>query len=318
MAYASEVELSGMGSVRSMRKQESHEFIRGSVKVLGIPAYNEEASIAKVIVQSRKFVDKIVVCDDGSEDLTRKIAESLGAEVIAHSSNLGYGAALRDLLDWARRAGADVLVTLDADGQHDPNEIPSLISPILAGEADVTVGHRPFRPAGMTRRRRIAQKMLDVLTGVKENGTYVDSQSGFRAYSRRALSLEVSESGMGAESEVLLRAKRTGLMIRQVPVHVRYEAGSRAGAAVQFSDVISAIVKTWLTRRPARILGIPGVVLLLVGMLGWLEVFANYDPTKGFAIGHALVYTIILLSGILMTMAAMLLFIAKMMMQGPR
>ena len=287
--------------------------------VLGIPAYNEEASIAKVIVQSRKFTDKILVCDDGSEDMTRKIAESLGAEVIVHSSNLGYGAALRDLLDWARRAGADVLVTLDADGQHDPNEIPSLISPILAGEADVTVGHRPFRPAGMTRRRRIAQKMLDVLTGVKENGAYVDSQSGFRAYSRRALSLEVSESGMGAESEVLLGAKRTGLVILQVPVHMQYEAGSRAGkSAVQFSDVISAIVKVWLVRRPARMLGTPGLVLLLVGLLGWLEVFANYDATKGFAIGHALVYTIILLSGLLMTMAAMLLFIAKIMMQGPR
>jgi glycosyltransferase involved in cell wall biosynthesis len=287
--------------------------------VLGIPAYNEEASIAKVIVQSRKFVDKIVVCDDGSEDLTRKIAESLGAEVIVHENNLGYGAALRDLLDWARRASADVLVTLDADGQHDPNEIPSLISPILASEADITVGHRPFRPAGMTRRRRIAQKALDVLTGVKENGAYVDSQSGFRAYSNRSLGLEVSEWGMGAESEVLLRAKRTGLMIRQVPVHIRYEAGSRVGkSAVQFSDVISAIVKTWLVRRPFRTLGIPGLVLLLVGVLGWLEVLASYDATKGFAIGHALVYTIILLSGMLVTITAMLLFIAKTVIQEPR
>jgi glycosyltransferase involved in cell wall biosynthesis len=287
--------------------------------VLGITAYNEEASIAKVIIQSRKFADKIIVCDDGSEDLTGRIAENLGAEVITHQKNLGYGIGIRDVVDGAKRAGADVLVTIDADGQHDPTEIPNLISPVLAGEADIAVGYRPSRPAGMTRRRRVAQRALDVLTGVKENGVYVDSQSGFRAYSRRTLSLGVSEWGMGAESEILLKAKRAGLKIRQVPVHMRYGAEPSVDrSAVHFSDVISAIVKLSLVRRPVRTVGLPGLVLLLVGVLGWLDVLATYNTTQGFAIGHALVYTVILLTGMLMTLVAMLLFVAKMMLEEAR
>jgi len=112
-----------------------------------IPAYNEEATIAKVIIQTQKYVDKIIVCDDGSSDLTGLIAERLGAEVIRHERNLGKGAALRSLFKKAKELKAEIIVTLDADFQHDAADIPKLIKPILDGEADVVVGSRYFKGA---------------------------------------------------------------------------------------------------------------------------------------------------------------------------
>ncbi|HID17259.1 TPA: glycosyltransferase family 2 protein, partial [Candidatus Bathyarchaeota archaeon] len=130
-----------------------------------IPAYNEEETIAKVVIQAQKNVDKVIVCDDGSNDLTGVIAEGLGAEVLRHERNLGKGAALRSLFRRAEELGADVTVTLDGDGQHDPADIPRLVEPILRGEADVVVGSRYFggEPAGegMPRYRRFGLKAVD-------------------------------------------------------------------------------------------------------------------------------------------------------------
>ena len=86
--------------------------------VVAIPAFNVEKSIAKVVLEAQKYVDVVVVCDDGSEDFTGEIAERLGADVVRHERNLGEGAALRSLFDAGRKISADVLVTLDADGHR--------------------------------------------------------------------------------------------------------------------------------------------------------------------------------------------------------
>jgi glycosyltransferase involved in cell wall biosynthesis len=137
------------------------------VKVVAcVPAYNEEKTIAKVLVRASRHVDELVVVDDGSEDDTGAIAEKFGAFVIRHSRNLGKGAALMDCFDWARKNDVGILVTIDADGQHDPNEIPTLISPVQAGKADIAIGCRSVRPQGMTARRRLAQKALDAAVGI--------------------------------------------------------------------------------------------------------------------------------------------------------
>jgi len=294
---------------------------RPKAKVVAcIPAYNEEKTIAKVLVRASRHVDALVVVDDGSEDDTGAIAEKLGALVIRHDTNLGKGIALKDCFDWAKGKDFDALVTLDADGQHDPDEIPNLIGPVLAGEADILIGYRSSRPQGMTRQRRAAQKTLDALTGVREDGALVDSQSGFRAYSRRAVtSIEVSEWGLGVESEILMNAKKTGLKIHQVPVHMQYGAeGGHRNPLIHFTDVFSTILKVPLVRRPLRVMGIPGLILLVAGVFGWLDVLATYNAAQGFALGHALVYSVILLTGILMTIVAMLLFAVRMAIQQAR
>ena len=97
---------------------------------VGIPAYNEEKNIAKIIVESKKFADQIIVCDDGSKDSTATIAESLGVIVIKHHKNLGYGSAIQSIFLKAKEINADILVTIDADGQHKVEDIAKLVKPI--------------------------------------------------------------------------------------------------------------------------------------------------------------------------------------------
>jgi glycosyltransferase involved in cell wall biosynthesis len=164
-----------------------------------------------------------VVCDDGSTDLTAQIAERLGADVVRHDRNLGYGAAIQSLFTRARELDADVLVTLDADGQHDPNEIQSIVKPVIEGAADIVVGSR-FADESMAYRmpwfRRAGVKFITKLTNGQSNQNAVgDAQSGFRAYSRKSVeSLVIFEDGMGVSSEILINARKQGLRICELPL----------------------------------------------------------------------------------------------------
>ena len=126
---------------RSMLKTKENKPSK-PVVVAAIPAYNEEKTIARVVLQAQRHVDSVLVCDDGSEDLTTEIAERLGATVMRHERNLGKGAALKSLFEMALEVNADVVVTLDADGKHNPSEIPLFISQVLDGDADIVLGSR--------------------------------------------------------------------------------------------------------------------------------------------------------------------------------
>ena len=109
---------------------------------IGIPAYNEEKNIAVIITKLKKITDKIIVCDDGSSDFTAKISEELGAIVIKHEKNLGYGAAIRSIFLKAKESECDVLVTFDADGQHKIEDINKVVKPIVDDESDIVIGSR--------------------------------------------------------------------------------------------------------------------------------------------------------------------------------
>ena len=158
--------------------------------VAAIPAHNEEKTIARVVLQAQLHVDKVVVCDDGSSDLTADIAERVGADLVRHEKTLGYGAAIQSLFKWAKRANADIMVTLDGDGQHNPNEIPVLAEPVLKGKADIVVGSRFLGDAekknGMPKYRRLGIKVITKLTGAASDNRLSDAQSGFRVYGRKA------------------------------------------------------------------------------------------------------------------------------------
>jgi len=149
-----------------------------------IPAFNEERTIGKVVLLARRYVDRVVVCDDGSMDLTAVIAEGLGATVIRHDRNMGKGAALRTSLEYLKQLNPDVVVTLDGDGQHDPDGIPGLVEPIIEGKADLVVGSRyvegsetdaPFY-------RRFGLKLVNLVSRRSGKGVVGDTQSGFRTY----------------------------------------------------------------------------------------------------------------------------------------
>ena len=254
--------------------------------VVGIPAFNEEHSIAHIVIEAQKFADAVIVCDDGSSDLTAKIAERLGADVVRHEKNSGYGAAIKSLFKRALEFGADVLVTIDGDGQHNPDEIPDIIKPITQGTADVVIGSRfvdSLGTAEMPFYRRVGAKVITKLVNGSSKTGVKDSQSGFRAYNRQALQhLSIFEDGMGASVEILLEASKRNLKICEVPSTCKYNTGEIATSTenpiTHGMGVIASIIRLIVEERPLTILGIPGVLCLSAGVLFgvWmLQIYAN-------------------------------------------
>lgn len=248
---------------------------RSSLIIAAIPAYNEEKTIAKTILLAQKYVDRVVVCDDGSTDMTCNIAEKLGADVIRHGNNLGYGAAIQTLFEKARELDADAMVTLDGDGQHNPSEIPLLVEPVLEGKADVVVGSRFLGDVGkrnsVPRHRRVGIRVITKLTSAASNHRLSDAQSGFRVYGRKALeSLSLNENGMGVSVEILMDAKKHGLTIAEVPIGCNYhglERTSTRGPLRHGTSVVMSIIRLVVEEKPLTFLGVPGIVSLLIGML---------------------------------------------------
>ena len=184
--------------------------------IVGIPAFNEEKNIAVLIIQLKKIADKIIVCNDGSTDLTSKIAEELGATVINHEKNLGYGAAISSIFLKSKDLDGDILVTFDADGQHRIEDINGVINPIINGESDLVIGSRFLDESKkeIPRYRKVGINVITKITNVTIKKQLTDSQSGFRAYSKKVLNeLNPSELGMGISTEILIKASAKNFRI---------------------------------------------------------------------------------------------------------
>lgn len=194
------------------------------MKILAlIPAYNEETTIADVLTHARPFVDGMIVVDDGSTDRTLQIARAHGATVASHVINRGLGATIGTGFVAAQRLGADMVVTLDADGQHDPMEIKKFIEAIEQG-ADVAIGSRMLtRFEGMPLHRRVAQIIGNIVTFVLFGAWVTDSQSGYRAFTRYALEkIQIKTNRMEVSSELIAEAKRNHLKLVEVPIKAVY------------------------------------------------------------------------------------------------
>jgi glycosyltransferase involved in cell wall biosynthesis len=242
--------------------------------VVGIPAFNEATMIAQIVLEAQKYADAVVVCDDGSSDMTGSIAKRLGAYVVRHRRNLGYGASIKSLFKHARELNADVLVTLDADGQHNPDEIPNVVRPIAQGIADLVIGSRFIDTKGTKEmpfyRRFGAQLITKLVNGSSKNGIS-DAQSGFRAYNRQALErLSPFEDGMGASVEILLKASKQDLKVCEVPSSCKYHNGDVATSTehplIHGISVITSIVRFIVEEKPLTVLGIPGLLCLFAGL----------------------------------------------------
>lgn len=174
------------------------------------------------------MVDEVIVVDDGSVDATRHVAERAGADVLSHGRNRGKGAALRTGIRAGVEAGADVLVLLDADGQHDPDLIPALVEPIETGESDFVIGSRRESGVGTpSRLRKIGRSILDVITNSVGNTDISDTQSGFRAVSSELVTqIELEPSGFGIESTMLVEAERLDATITEIEVPEYYPSSA--------------------------------------------------------------------------------------------
>lgn len=277
--------------------------------IAGIPAYNEEKAIAKVILLAKRHADVVIVCDDGSSDLTADIAENLGVKVLRHSKNMGKGAALKSLFRASREIGADVLVTLDGDGQHDPNEIPELIPPILDNQADIVIGSRINHRSEMPVYRKIGNGVLDFFTNAGSKNKVLDTQSGFRAYSRRAIQeIDITEMGLGVDSQILLDAEESKLRVIERVVTCSYEGQtSKRNPIVHAADVLVSILTVIAEKRPLFYLGVPSAVLLIIGTFLTVWLLNLYVSDGGFSIVIALFAIATVLIGLLLAFAAIIL-----------
>ena len=275
-----------------------------------IPAYNEEKTIAPIVLGAQKHADKVIVCDDGSHDMTAQIAESLGAIVVRHPNNMGKGATLRTLFQKSLSEGAKVVVTLDADGQHDPSEIPVVVRPVMEGRADISIGARFHGKNHIPYHREVGNRFLNFLTNIGNGEKLLDTQSGFRAYSRQALEdIDVKEDGMGVDSQILLDARKSKLRITESMVSVTYNGETSTHNPIRhLGDVVLSLVKYAAEERPMLMLGLPGLAVLTVGLVYGAILLTTYAGTRNFIFAYALLAVGATLLGILAISVAVILF----------
>lgn len=206
--------------------------------IVAIPAYNEAHFIVGIVTNAKRYASQIIVVDDGSTDGTRQAADASGALVLRHEMNEGYGISIRHCFKSARENNADILVTIDGDGQHNPAEIPKLIDPILRGEADLVIGSRFHKSpqgtpislqTGMPRYRKLGIAIINWLFNIGSRVKVSDAQSGFRAYSRSVFdNMVLTERGMAISVEILEKAREKGAIFKEVSICCNYELNSHS------------------------------------------------------------------------------------------
>lgn len=198
-----------------------------------IPAYNEGRVIKGVIgslPRRLSHIEKIsiIVVNDGSTDNTAQQVLETRATLVSHPLNMGVGSATVTGLETAKKIDADIAVTFDGDGQHDPKDIAKVIRPIISGEADLVIGSRLLKAKGMPFIKKVGNWFLNLVTRVLSGYNTSDSQSGFKAFSRYSLS-KFNLDTMGYEicSEIIMEAAKNKLEVKEIPIRVIYSNYSR-------------------------------------------------------------------------------------------
>jgi glycosyltransferase involved in cell wall biosynthesis len=279
--------------------------------IVGIPAFNEEKNIAVLIIQLKKIADKIIVCNDGSTDLTSEIAEELGATMINHKKNLGYGAAIRSIFLKSKDLDGDILVTFDADGQHRIEDINKVINPIINGESDLVIGSRFLDESAkeVPRYRKAGIKLITKITNATIKKQLTDSQSGFRAYSKKVLNeLNPSELGMGISTEILIKASTKNFRISEVPIKIVYDGDTSTHNPISHgSSVLLSTIKFTSIEHPLKFYGIPSMIFFAIGLFFTslsIEYYADIGRLNTnltlVGAGSILIAAVLLLTGILL------------------
>lgn len=266
-----------------------------------VPAYNEERFIGSVVLKTLRYADIVLVVDDGSTDGTAEVAAAAGAEVITHEQNLGKGAALNTGFCWARSVDADVVVTIDADGQHFPEDLPAIIQPIVTGGADIVVGSRYLQVAwDVPRHRVLGHQVFNAVTNHLSGVKVTDSQSGFRAFSRRALlAISFASQGFAVESEMQFLAHEHNLRVSEVPVTIKYLDKPKRSVISHGLMVLNGILRLMGQHRPLLYFGVPGVLLQLVGLFWVIQAVNTFRATQMLPTASVLIAGVLLILGTL-------------------
>jgi glycosyltransferase involved in cell wall biosynthesis len=279
---------------------------------VGIPAFNEEKNISDIIQKLSKICDTVIVCNDGSTDDTGNIAKKMGAIVITHEQNLGYGVAIRSLFLKARELDSDMLVTLDSDGQHRISDILPVIDPIIKNQADLVIGSRFLEDnqEDMPKYRKIGIKMITSLANSSLEHSVSDSQSGFRAYGKNVLSeITPSENGMGVSNEILIKVSKKGFKIVEVPIIVSYEGDTSTQNPISHGvSVTLSTLKFISIDHPLKFYGISGLVFLVIGLIFTVMTIQGFTETRQILLSTAVIGIGTIIIGTVLMMTAILLF----------
>lgn len=267
-----------------------------------IPAYNEERFIGSVVLKLLKYPAIVIVVDDGSSDDTAAIAQAAGAQVVRHPANRGKGQSLNSGFSAARLLQPEAIVMIDADGQHLPEQLPEMVRPVLAGEADIVVGSRYLeRCEGIPQHRRLGHWFFNLATRLASGVTVSDSQSGFRAFSPKAYNTELFQSsGFSVESEMQFLAHEHGLVVREVPITIRYTDKPKRSVIGHGLAVLNGVLKLTGQHRPLFYFGLPGFISMLLGLMWGLGVVERFEKTRQLATGNALVSVLLTVIGLVM------------------
>lgn len=286
-----------------------------------LPAFNEEISIGSVVLHTRQHADHVIVIDDGSTDRTAEVAQLAGAKVIRHISNMGKGVALKTGFEYVRQNGAEVVVTMDSDGQHDPEEISKLVTPILKGEADMVNGSRYLNGNGTSTPfyRRIGQNILDTVTNINSGLKVTDTQSGYRAFARHTLStFKFRSNGLAIESEMLMDAANAGFKVKEVEIGVRYDVdGSSENPLSHGVRVLVNVLHDMELNRPLYYFTVPGLVFAAAGLFLGLHFLQDFYRGGGLNFGPTLLMILLTLVGSFMAFTGIILHaISRMINEG--
>jgi len=281
------------------------------MKIACIPAYNEESRIESLVKSAKNHVDSVVVCDDGSTDNTASIAKNAGAIVISHKTNKGYGAAIISLFNYARENNAEVMITIDGDGQHNPDQIPLLLNTMSQHNVDVVIGSRFLNNTIEAPGYR--QRGIKIITSTANYGTDLkvsDSQSGFRAYSKIAINaIHPTEEGMSVSTEILLKISNKGLSLAEVPITVSYDGDTSQHNPLSHGvSVLANTIKYVSIKHPLQFYGIPGILVTAIGIILGGLFLDGYLNNQVILFGMMAGSVVLFLLGTILSVTAVILF----------
>lgn len=281
-----------------------------------IPSYNAASTIEEAIKNCKKFANEILVINDGSSDNTEDIAKKAGAEVITHKRNRGYGGAIKTGLEEGLKRNATVTITFDADLQHDANDIPKIIEPILSNEADIVIGSRFLENSDDVKSyRKFGIKFITKLVNSFSGSNIKDAESGLRAYNLDSLKMIVPSletEGMGMSAEILLKAAVQKLKIAEVTRKEMYPEGIQTSSKNPLRHglgVILTICKLIIENKPLPAFGIPAFIFFIASGICALYVIDFYNVMDRLPVGMT-VFTLLLVSvGFFFSLAAIILYV---------
>ena len=300
--------------IQKKGSQKRKKIRSSSRSVAIIPCFNEEISIASMVLKTKRYVDAVVVVDDGSSDGTVELAKAAGAIVLSHRKNKGKGAALKTGFKYALKNQFAYVVTLDGDGQHNPDEIPQVLAAMKNNGHDIVVGTRFGPSTEMPAWRKVGKRVLDYVTSFGSGGHLTDSQSGFRGFNRNAvehLVYQLNGNSFSVESEQLIKAHDLGLQVGNTRVGCKYnglETSTKSPTSHGFS-VLSFVLWMVAEKHPLSFIGVPGFASVLAGIVLGIFTLQVYNQTHVFPIPYAILVSILLIVGILAMFIGLMLHV---------